>query len=177
MKHISFAALFLLIASCIALGQEKNSKLEAQLVQMDKEWTAAELRGDTKAAAAFIADDFWQTTAEGTMENKAQYVASLKASKDTDVGDDYSVRVYGNTAIMTHRGTVKGERSFQYRSTHVWMNRGGKWQIVAHHSGEIPAKAESAEKQKAAEQASEKSESTAMPASSLRPAASEKPKK
>ena len=37
----------------------------------------------------------------------------------------------------THRVTVTGERNFQYRSTHIWMERDGRWQLVAHHSGDI----------------------------------------
>jgi ketosteroid isomerase-like protein len=47
------------------------------------------------------------------------------------------VRVFGDTAIMTHRGTVVGQESLQYRSTHVWMKRDGRWQLVAHHSSNI----------------------------------------
>jgi ketosteroid isomerase-like protein len=143
MKRILFVAGLLLLAGTYGFGQN-NAKLQAQLIQMDKDWTAAELKGDAKTASSFIADDYWGTMPDGTMENKAQYTKAIKASKDTDFADDYSVRFFGDTAIMTHRGTVKGERSFQYRSTHVWMNRGGKWQIVAHHSSEIPAGAAAA---------------------------------
>ena len=138
MKRIFFVIGLLLVASAFTFGQDK--KLEAKLIQMDKDWTAAELKGDTKTAGMYVADDFMETTPDGNVWNKKQYLADLKATKDTDVADDYSVRFFGNDmAIMTHRGTVKGERNFQYRSTHVWMNRGGKWQIVAHHSSEIPA--------------------------------------
>ena len=141
MKRIIFVAGLLLIAGTFTFGQQE--KLTATLIQMDKDWTAAELKGDTKAAGMYIADDFWQTTPDGMLMNRAQYMADLRASKDTDVADEFSVRFFGkDVAVMTHRGTVKGERSFQYRSTHVWVNRGGKWQIVAHHSSEIapPAK-------------------------------------
>jgi len=140
MKRILFVAGLLLIAGTFTFGQEE--KLKATLIQMDKDWTAAELKGDTKAAGMYVADDFWQTNPQGELWNKTQYLADLKPSKDTDMADQYSVRFFGkDVAVMTHRGTVKGERSFQYRSTHVWVNRGGKWQIVAHHSSEIAAPA------------------------------------
>ena len=140
MKRILFVAGLLLIAGTFTFGQEE--KLKATLIQMDKDWTAAELKGDTKAAGMYVADDFWQTNPQGELWNKTQYLADLRASKDTDVADEFSVRFFGkDVAVMTHRGTVKGERSFQYRSTHVWVNRGGKWQIVAHHSSEIAAPA------------------------------------
>ncbi len=137
MRRTLFICAAVLLTATIAAAQG-NSKLEAQLIQMDKDWTAAELRGDAKAVGMFIADDFWATSPEGQIQNRAQYMADLKPSKDTDVADEYAIRFYGkDVAVMTHRGTVKGERDLQYRSTHVWVNRGGRWQIVAHHSSEI----------------------------------------
>jgi hypothetical protein len=140
------------VATSFALAQ-KNPKVEAALIQMDKDWTAAELRGDAAAVGAFIADDFWATTPEGTMNNRAKYMAEIKASKDTDVADEYSVRMLSkDVAVMTHRGTVSGDEPGQYRSTHVWVNRGGKWQIVAHHSSIVAppaAKADSAKSEMA----------------------------
>ena len=157
MKRVILVFSFIFIASSFAFGQQKNAKLEAELIEMDKAWTAAELRGDLKTISMYIADDFWGTTAQGVVENKAQYLKGIKATKDTDVADDFSVRFFGDVAVMTHRGTVKGEQNLQYRSTHVWVNRGGKWQIVAHHGSEIaPAAAPSAK-------------SEAMPAKTRRP--------
>jgi len=139
MKRFFLVAAILVAAASFAFGQAKNPKLEAELIKMDKDWTAAELKGDKKAAAMYVADDFWATNTDGTMSNKAQYTEALVATTDSDMGDDYVVRFFGDTAIMTHRGTVKGARDYQYRSTHVWMKRGGKWQIVAHHSNEFVA--------------------------------------
>jgi hypothetical protein len=138
MKRVLFAVVSLLIAASFAAAQNKMSKVEADLIQMDKDWTAAELRGDTKAASMYVADDYWATLGDGTVQSRAQYIADLKASKDTDMADEYVVRMIGkDVAIMTHRGTVSGAQPVQYRSTHVWVNRGGKWQIVAHHSSDI----------------------------------------
>ena len=141
MKRIFLVAAILVAAATMAFGQQKDAKTEAELIRMDMAWTVAELKGDTKAAGMYVADDIWGTNTDGTMNDKTQYLAGLKATTDTDVADDFNVRFFGNTAIMTHRGTVKGERDFQYRSTHVWMKRAGRWQIVAHHSHEFtPAK-------------------------------------
>jgi len=147
MKRTFFVAAFLLLVSTFAFGQKDMKAVEMKLIQMDKDWTAAELKGDKKAVDMYIADDYWQTNPGGEMWNKAQYMADLKATTDSDVADQYVVRFFGpDVAVMTHRGTVKGERSFQYRSTHVWVNRGGKWVIVAHHSSEVAPAAPSAAK-------------------------------
>ncbi|MBK8465219.1 MAG: nuclear transport factor 2 family protein [Chloracidobacterium sp.] len=141
MKRIFFVAAFILAVSAVAFAQQKNAKLEATLIEMDKAWTAAELKGDMKAISTYVADDYQGTTPDGKTQTKAQYLAEIKATKDTDVADEYAVRFFGDVAIMTHRGTVKGEKPVQYRSTHVWVNRGGKWMIVSHHSSEIAADA------------------------------------
>lgn len=139
MRRVLFAAVIVLGVSAIAFGQYKAGSTEQTLVDMDKAWTAAELKGDKKTAAMYVADDYMGTMPDGSVENKTQYLDSLKATPDDkDVADEYNVRVFGDTAIMTHRGTVTGKNPIVYRSTHVWMKRGGKWQIVAHHSGEVP---------------------------------------
>ena len=106
-------------------------------MNLDGEWTTAELRGDKEFADRVVADDYKGTDPDGVVEDKATYLAGLRASADRDTADDYVVRVFGDTAVMTHRGTVAGRESRQYRSTHVWVRRDGRWQIVAHHSSNI----------------------------------------
>ncbi|NOT48795.1 MAG: nuclear transport factor 2 family protein [Acidobacteria bacterium] len=131
------AALLILGASSTAFGQYKRGSVEDKLIELDKAWTFAELKGDKKTAAAMVADDYVGTTQRGVVEDKTQYLASLAPNSDMVKLDDYKVRIFGNTAIMTHRGTVEGVRNIKFRSTHIWMKRGGKWLIVAHHGGMI----------------------------------------
>lgn len=137
MKPIFFAAVLVLVTSSFAFAQYKKGSLEDKLVQMDKAWTFAELKGDKKTAGAMVADDYVGTTQQGEVENKAQYLAQLAPNADMVRSDDYKVRIFGNTAIMTHRGTVEGVRNIKFRSTHIWMKRAGKWLIVAHHGSQI----------------------------------------
>ena len=137
MKLILSAVVFVLAASSIALGQYKKGSVEDELIQKDKAWTFAELKGDKKAVAALLADDYSGTTQLGEVENKAQYLASVAPNADMVKSDDYKITVYGNMAIMTHRATVDGVRNIKFRSTHIWMKRDGKWLIVAHHGSQI----------------------------------------
>lgn len=137
MKFIFFTATIVLGISSITFGQYKKGSAEEKLIELDKAWTFAELKGDKKAAAALVADDYVGTTQRGTIENKTQYLASLAPNADIVKSDEYQIRIFGNMAIMTHRGTVEGVRNIKFRSTHVWMKRGGKWLIVAHHGGRI----------------------------------------
>jgi hypothetical protein len=137
MKRMLFAFVVVLGISSITFGQYKKGSVEDKLIQMDKAWTSAELKGDKKAAREFVADDYVGVTQHGVLENKTQYLASVTPNADVVRSDDYQVRIFGDTAIMTHRGTVEGVRNIKFRSTHVWMNRGGKWLIVAHHGSQI----------------------------------------
>lgn len=134
MRTILTVVVLLLGVSSIAVGQQfKKGSVEEKLVELDRAWTSAELKGDKKAAGALVAEDFVGTTQRGEIQNKAQYVASVTANSDMVKADDYKITVYGNMAVMTHRATVQGVRNVQFRSTHVWAKRGGKWLIVAHH--------------------------------------------
>jgi len=137
MKLLLSAFVLVLGISSVAIGQYKKGSVEEKLIEMDKAWTSAELKGDKKTAEALIADDYVGTTQRGEIENKTQYLASVVPNADMVKADDYKVTIYGNTAIMTHRGTVSGVRNIQFRSTHIWMKRGGKWKIVAHHGSPI----------------------------------------
>ena len=137
MKPILSVVVLVLGLSSIAVGQYKKGSVVEELIRLDKAWTSAELKGDKKAADALVAEDFVGTTQRGEIENKAQYLAGVVPNADMVKSDDYKITVYGNTAIMTHRGTVEGVRNIKFRSTHIWMKRKGKWQIVAHHGSLI----------------------------------------
>ena len=137
MKPMFSVVVLVLGISSIAFGQYKKGSVEEELIRLDKAWTSAELKGDKKAAEALVAKDYVGTTQRGAIEDRAQYLAGVVPNADMVKSDDYKVTVYGNVAIMTHRGTVEGVRNIQFRSTHIWMKRKGKWQIVAHHGSRI----------------------------------------
>ncbi|MBA3768637.1 MAG: nuclear transport factor 2 family protein [Acidobacteria bacterium] len=140
--RILLMAALTLATSALALGQTKAHSVspEQELIDLDKKWTAAELRlneQDKQFINSMVGDDFTGTTAEGQIQNKTQYMAGLKHSDDTDVADEYKVRFFdgGKLAVMTHRGTVNGKPT--YRSTHVWMKKGNSWQLIQHHGSNI----------------------------------------
>lgn len=137
MKIILFAVVLILGLSSVAFPQYKKGGVEEKLIELDRAWTFAELKGDKKAAGDLVADDFVGTTQRGEIQNKAEYVASVVPNADMVKADDYKIAVHGNMAIMTHRATVQGVRNMQFRSTHVWMKRNGKWLIVAHHGSKV----------------------------------------
>src|ERR1044072_7762015 len=79
------------MASVIASAKTKTKMTDEQtLIALDKQWTAAELRlnaDDQKTISRIVAEAYTGTTPFGQIENKAQYMAALKTTSDTDVAD------------------------------------------------------------------------------------------
>jgi len=146
-KLFSITLLTFLSTVCIFA---QNGADEQELIRMDKEWSQAMERGDRDALNRIIADDF--TTRNGTV-NKTQYIEqAMKDKADDDINlknassvpSNYSVKFKGGEmAVMSHitigNGEYKGKSFTNYsRSMHVWMKRGGRWQVVASEGAPIP---------------------------------------
>jgi len=127
-----------------------TSSAEQELINIDKEWGDAGLKGDSAVLERILADDFIGNSPIG-VATKAQNIAEAKTNAPnitnaTYVADEYTVRFLDpNTAVMTHRATEKGlnkgkEYNDQHRSMHVWVKRDGRWQVVASQATPIPPK-------------------------------------
>jgi ketosteroid isomerase-like protein len=140
-RVLLLAALAVTASSPAAANPKSTPAADEQaLIALDKQWTAAELRlsdDDRKTIDRIVADDYTGTTPFGQTETKAQYMANLSHTEDTDSADEYVVRFHdgGKLAMMTHRGTVNGKAT--YRSTHVWAKRDNRWQLVQNHVSNI----------------------------------------
>ena len=87
---------------------------------------------------SILADDATVTGPDGMVQTKAQLLADIKSGtlsiQSTDISD-LKVRVFGQSAV-TYMTTDKGQYkdrdiSRRYRWTDVFVQRGGKWQVVA----------------------------------------------
>lgn len=149
-----FICLFLTIVFCFPVSAQtidktdkKQSKIEAELMQIERDIGAANVRRDKAYFERIEADEFIFTDSGGGLTTKAEDVASL----DKPAGefklvsytvDDMQVRLYGNTAVVTGRATTisRGkdrEIVGKSRFTDVFVKRGGRWQIVAGHSSRL----------------------------------------
>jgi len=111
--------------------------IEQELIGLHGQLIGSVMKQDTLAAGRLVADDVVVTTPMGVVVNKAQRIEGLKQIKvDSYVPDDYKVRVYGDTAVMTYHFAFKGtalgrDMSGDYREIVVWVKRNGQWQVVA----------------------------------------------
>ena len=123
----------------------QTGNIEQTLMQMERDWAQALAKGDQAALDRIVAADFIITDADGRLMTKAQGDAQRKsgALKYTAfASDDFKVHVFGDTAIVTGRSTVKGTQngkdiSGQERFTDVFVRRDGRWQAVSTHVSRV----------------------------------------
>lgn len=138
----------LLMCSLIAAAQVKIQDTEAEkskLIALENAWNQAQIRRDGKALNALVADTFIYTDWDGTIMNKAKFIAD---SKDPSVqttmvaNDNVEVYFYPGVAVVAGAYHAKGKnrgKPFDHygRFTDTWVLSGGKWQCVASHTNLI----------------------------------------
>jgi ketosteroid isomerase-like protein len=113
--------------------------LAARLKAQADAWDRAIVAKDRAAIEANMAEDFRQIDARGNVETKASFVDGLVSPDlvlDPYTVEDFEVRVYGDTALISGRTRMTGRyqgRPFDthYRYIDVYVKRGGAWQIVS----------------------------------------------
>ena len=121
------------------LKEPRPMTTEQALMQVERDWSDAMVKGDVATVERFTADDWSMINPMGQRESRADAMASLR-SGDLDFESsnlsDLDVKLYGDTAIVTGRSTDKGKYkgmdiSGEYRFTDVFVNRNGRWQAVS----------------------------------------------
>ena len=93
-----------------------------------------------------MAEDFRQIDARGNVETKAGFVDDLVSPHlqlDPYAVEDFEVRVYGDTALLSGRTRMTGRyqgRAFNthYRYIDIYVRRGGAWKIVSVQISPMP---------------------------------------
>ena len=148
MKPILGTALLLIVAAFVGMNHNaaaQDGKVEQELQARYRAWTEAIAKGTVVALfEKNAADEFTFIDAPtGALSNKKETIERINA---LDVQswefDEVKVRVYGETAVVTSRWTLKGKGngediSGQYRGTEVWVKRAGNWQEVASQATRI----------------------------------------
>jgi ketosteroid isomerase-like protein len=126
----------------------QQSGIETELIALEEAWAMAVQQADIEALDLIIGDDYIGTTASGNLQTKDDYLAAfLSGARKTYslTTEDLRLKVYGETAVITHGGHADGEiggqsTSGDYRWTHVFVKREGRWRAVANHVTRIPGK-------------------------------------
>jgi len=121
--------------------------VEEQIKKMERDRAAAVVKADVATLEGLTSDDYVLINANGQVSNKAETMSMIKTGKiklTANEVSDLSVRVYGDTAVVTGKSTAKGsingiELKGPVMFTRVYVKKNGKWQSVAFQQTPIVA--------------------------------------
>jgi uncharacterized protein (TIGR02246 family) len=127
----------------------QDTKEAAEAVQaLERAWLDAYENHDAEAMDAIVADDFTITFPDGSIETKPELLEWIRQPRESDSPsvrfrtEDVEARVYGATVVLIGRVvaeyTRSGETTAQEsRYTDTYVQRDGRWQVVASHLSNV----------------------------------------
>jgi ketosteroid isomerase-like protein len=124
------------------VAQGDDAATKSKIVALEQLWNQAYKSGDTKALDSILDDGIVLVNDDGSVQTKAEFLASVKASTPQPTAqqqqvspESLNVHAYGNVAIATGVMRVKGvEGGKPYarreRFVDTWLNKGGSWVCV-----------------------------------------------
>ena len=131
------------VAMC---GLAAAQSVEDHIKKLETERAAAVVKGDMAVLDKHTSDDYTLINANGQVSTKAQMLEGFKSGANKLTQDDVSdmkVRVYGDTAVVTGKVTVKGmmggkDATGSALYTRVYVKKGGEWVSVALQQTRLP---------------------------------------
>ena len=143
-KLLALLAAAAIVPAMTAAGEPRVDI--AELTRLSEGWDEAIVRKDEKAVADNMAEDFRQIDGYGNLETKKSFVAGIvdpKLTIDPYTVEDFEVRLYGDTALLSGRTHMTGKydgKMFEsnYRYIDIYVRRDGTWKIVSVQITKIP---------------------------------------
>ena len=136
-----------ILCLCNCSQHEDQRDTERYIVESERQWAESVATGDTSAVQRMLADDFVGVDPKGHLYTKQQMIDETRNAPKYFVSNrlnDVKVRFYGNTAIA--QGSETWEKRSNERGrfvwTDTWLQRNGRWQIVAAEDLIAPEKVE-----------------------------------
>ena len=119
-----------------------------ELIRVARDWDRAMIENDSEAIGRFMADDWMIIGSDGSIGDKVTFLGLVKSgvlSHDVMTSEDFNVRVYGDTAVVTARGVSGGKYQGQAfreveRVSCVFVKQKGQWRCVLTHLSRIAQK-------------------------------------
>jgi ketosteroid isomerase-like protein len=130
------SAILVLVCLCDCGADKAQKERERYILESERQWAESVATGDTSAIERILADDFVGVDPKGVLYNKQQMVAETRNAPKYYASNrlnDMKVRFYGDTAIAQGSETWEkhtGQRG-RFVWTDTWIQRNGRWQIVA----------------------------------------------
>lgn len=126
----------------------KTGKAEEELLKLEEAFAEAIVKNDLESIGRLIADDWIIIDPNGEIIDRTRFFEVIKSgalTHDTMESEDFRVRVYGDSAVVTAITSAKGkfmgqEFSTHERATDVFVKRDRRWQCVLTHLTRFPEK-------------------------------------
>ena len=112
--------------------------MEEELLKLEEAFAEAIVRNDVEGIERLVTDDWIIIDPNGEIVDRTRFFDVIKSgalTHDTMESEDFRVRVYGDSAVVTAITSAKGkfmgqEFSTRERATDVFVKRDGRWQCV-----------------------------------------------
>jgi ketosteroid isomerase-like protein len=140
---IRFSAVpaLLLVAICAGAHVVENAD-QTKILALENAWNQAQMQHDATAIRNLLPDSFIYTDYDGTIMNKAQFLADLQDpayQASLVANENMKVYAYPGAAIVVGTYHTKGKykgKPFEHwgRFTDTWVFQNNLWQCVASHT-------------------------------------------
>ena len=152
LRRVTVLALLITTSCILSLAQQAQqqsvSKAEDEVRKLERQWLDAYEQNNAEAMERIVADDFTITFPNGAIQTKPQLMAMIKSPRRAGQSrmkfstEDVQSRAYGDTVILIGRVITEYERDGktvkeQSRYTDTYVQRKGRWQVVASHLSNI----------------------------------------
>ena len=135
------AAVIVCLSATLSSAQANasSSRPEDQIVKIERDWLAADAKGDLASLRQIISDDFMGSSFDGGLLTKEDIIpegGGPGGFAGATPGQS-NVRVFGDTGVLMGTINTAGSQMKPIRVTLVCQKRSQGWQIVAAQLGRM----------------------------------------
>jgi ketosteroid isomerase-like protein len=117
----------LLTSAALTADASAVARDQAAVAALDTEYQAAVFRNDAATMDRILADDFVLVLGNGTVHHKADLLkeareGSIAWEQQKEIDDSQTVRVWGDTAVVTAKLWVKGASAGKTFDRKLWFS-------------------------------------------------------
>lgn len=142
---VILTAAALMLASAPAYGQRHPRAGDRAVMEAEKAYVDALVKGDRAALNNLLDDQYVFTNTEGATLDRGAHLKRFEGggyrfATKADI-DDVKIRISGTTAFVTGRlnfyGADTPPADGHSRYTHVWVKKMGRWRLASNHSHRV----------------------------------------
>jgi ketosteroid isomerase-like protein len=146
MRKLLFVVLLLAGPRLSAQRSASPDTEQVRILTLENAWNQAVQQKDADALKILLAPDLTYVDYDGTLMDKAEYLASVQSPSLEPVrivNESTNVHLYGTVAVVNgvcRENGVKNRKPYTLRErfTDTWVRRGDNWVCVASESTLIP---------------------------------------